>query len=199
MDLEIWRATMRHRQAHFTQDGKWTKNPTNLVYVRTFDGWQGRYCTHVTCIAREEERRRDKEEQKEKPRLQKIVPKNGQPTGPSPGFYKADKPPYTNCPTPSFFYIDLNPQAEKDPVHHVKDIGDLSYKYLVQLARDTQVDIVDLDLVETSPENNLGTIGLDKTNEDQDGTQRAWQFLPGEIALEWPHTTPFHGAFLGRG
>ncbi|KID91729.1 hypothetical protein MGU_01699 [Metarhizium guizhouense ARSEF 977] len=183
---------------HFTQDGEWTMEASNLAYVRTFDGWQGRHYAYVTCITPKEELRREKEDQKEKPRLQKIVPKTGQPTGPSPGFYKADKPPYMNCPTPSFFYIDLNPEAEKDPVHCVKDIGYLSHKYLAQLARDTQVDIVDLDLVETSPK-NLGTLGLDKTNEDQDGTQRAWQFLPGEIALTWPHTTPFHGAFLGRG
>lgn len=54
---------------------------SNLAFVCTFDGWQGNYYAYLTCITPEGELRRLKEDQKGNSRLQKIVPKNGQPTG----------------------------------------------------------------------------------------------------------------------
>ncbi|KAK9441786.1 GDSL Lipase/Acylhydrolase family protein [Metarhizium brunneum] len=183
-------------QAHFTQDGKWTMEASNLAFVCTFDGWQGNYYTYLTCITREEELRRLKEDQKVNSRLQKIVPKTGQPTGPSPGFYKADKPPYTNCPTPSFFFID---DRQENPIHRVEDIDYLSWRYLQQFARDTEVDTVNIDLVEEAVEEPLvegQTLGLYRTHEDEKGCQRAWVFSTNRYALTWRHTTLFHGAFL---
>lgn len=111
---------------------------------------------------------------------------------PSVGFYRASELCTADDPTPSFFHLALRSESP----HRVTDLEYLKSKYLVQWARDDVADLqpLDLDLVEGSPE-EAAELGLYKTNEDQDGFQRAFTFDTGP-ALHWVGTTPFYATYL---
>ncbi|KAG4427118.1 hypothetical protein IFR05_017399, partial [Cadophora sp. M221] len=152
---------------------------SNFIYLRTFPGSQDLWYAYVTCSPSERG-------------LQKIVEKGHNYSGsPSPGYYIANKLLFTENNTPSFFH---NPPQEKG-YNRVPNTEYLLPKYIIQWARDDRVDVQALDLAGGSPE-GVAELGILKTNEDQDGFQRAFTFSPWEACGKWPGTTPFYSTYV---
>ena len=167
---------------------------SNFIYLRTFTGSQELWYTYVTCSPSERG-------------LQKIVEKGHDYSGlvehfpyskykanrirsPSLGYYIANKLLFTENNTPSFFH---NP-PQKEGYNRVPNTEYLLHKYIIQWARDDRVDVQHLDMVGGSLE-GVAELGIYKTNEDQDGFQRAFTFGPWEPTGRWPGT-PFYKTYI---